>query len=234
VNQLKDAAYEVAKTKNDQILKLQEVLDNSRLRVDELSKKLAETEKANMESKTRIKAVEPRCAELEKKLAATQLEMKEEIKRLLEEVSHLKANSAGTIAELQEQLAKLRAQVYVSNNEVAAVKDTLAEAEWNVNFTRNVLSEKDGRIEEVEKQLRASTLWQQELQVRHEELHAEVCKWESHTRLLEQQGMNKDFRITELEDELAQTCTQLDEGGNMSADVQVHCFRSQLTIISMF
>ena len=97
-------------------------------RVDELSKQLAETEKAKTEFKSKVGILEPQCSDLEKKLRAAntrELEMKEDIRRLLEEIAHLKSSSSGTVAELQDQIAKLRAQLTQCKNYLASSTERL-------------------------------------------------------------------------------------------------------------
>jgi len=57
----------------------------------QLSKKLSGAEKAKTELQTQVNILQPECADLGKKLKASnqrEIEMKEEIRRLLEEVHH--------------------------------------------------------------------------------------------------------------------------------------------------
>lgn len=55
MNKVKDAALDAAKQKDENIAKLQEALQKERLRVDELSKKLVDADKARNELKTKVK-----------------------------------------------------------------------------------------------------------------------------------------------------------------------------------
>lgn len=55
LNKVKDAALVACKQKDENIVKLQEALQRERIRVDELSKKLIEGDKARSELKTQVK-----------------------------------------------------------------------------------------------------------------------------------------------------------------------------------
>jgi hypothetical protein len=80
-------------------------------------------------------------------------------------VAHLKANSSGAIADLQDQVAKLRSELASAKSEISSLKERVNQAEWNNKSLQTQVSEKDSAIENLEKQLRASTLRQQQLQV---------------------------------------------------------------------
>ena len=80
-------------------------------------------------------------------------------------MAHLKANSSGAIADLQDQVAKLRSELASAKSEISSLKEKVNQAEWSNKSLQTQVSEKDSIIEDLEKQLRASTLRQQQLQV---------------------------------------------------------------------
>jgi len=81
------------------------------------------------------------------------------------QVAHLKANSSGAIGDLQEEVAKLRSELASAKSEIASLKEKLNQTEWSNKSLQTHVLDKDTVIENLEKQLGASTLRQQQLQV---------------------------------------------------------------------
>lgn len=80
-------------------------------------------------------------------------------------MAHLKANSSGAIGDLQEEVAKLRSELASAKSEIASLKEKLNQTEWSNKSLQIQVLDKDTAIENLEKQLGASTLRQQQLQV---------------------------------------------------------------------
>ena len=80
-------------------------------------------------------------------------------------MAHLKANSSGAIGDLQEEVAKLRSELASAKSEIASLKEKLNQTEWSNKSLQTHVLDKDTVIENLEKQLVASTLRQQQLQV---------------------------------------------------------------------
>jgi chromosome segregation ATPase len=182
VNKIKDASNHGAQEKDERILELQEALDKERIFVDELSKKLATTELSKSEYKSKVSTLETRCSDLEKKVkAASEREsgLQEEMRRASEELANLRTKSSGTIADLEDCIAELRAEMTANKNEVADLHDRLKHQLWDNNTLKTLVSEKDTRIEDAEKQLRAANLRLQELEARQQELLNELSKFKS-------------------------------------------------------
>ena len=66
-----------------------------------------------------------------------------------------------------------------NKNEVADLHDRLKHQLWDNNTLKTLVSEKDTRIEDAEKQLRAANLRLQELEARQQELLNELSKFKS-------------------------------------------------------
>jgi chromosome segregation ATPase len=182
VNKIKDASNHGAQEKDERILELQEAVDKERIFVDELSKKLATTELSKSEYKSKVSTLETKCSDLEKKVkAASEREsgLQEEMRRASEELANLRTKSSGTIADLEDCIAELRAEMTANKNEVADLHDRLKHQLWDNNTLKTLVSEKDTRIEDAEKQLRAANLRLQELEARQQELLNELSKFKS-------------------------------------------------------